>query len=197
MSLIFTPTNPVQSMTYVSPATALNLNNANPLNQQLLITSDNTMILTPDTPIAYISTWYPTAYGLPDNLNLNNNSEIKSQITRTFWYKVLDKWLYDDLLDILAYITVDSSGKVDLIKNIADYKSSSTDSDTLETIEKKTDFIERYFLREDEMYQILKRLVQETGINWIDLVKNSYYVKASVKHYLKKKIKKAIEMKRA
>lgn len=127
--------------------------------------------------------------------NLDANPEVHADMARYFYYKTLDKWLYDDLIDILNYFVV-TGGKVELIKNMNDYKSDIVNKDTQENIEAKISFIEKYLFSKDNMMKILKKFVRETSTHWYQLTKNEYYVRQVVKHYLKNKIKKAITVKK-
>ena len=67
---------------------------------------------------------------------------------------------------------------------------AAKDSD--EVIEKKIDYIEKYFLTEDTTYRIIKSLVRGANINWYDLNKNEFFVKEDIKKQLKKILKETV-----
>ncbi|AYV81958.1 MAG: hypothetical protein Harvfovirus86_3 [Harvfovirus sp.] len=123
---------------------------------------------------------------LPPYLDLNKDERTFKIQSKYFMFKTLDKWIYDDMLDLLNYFVVDSTGKVRLISNLAELKTGTVVKDTVDDIEKKIEFIENNILTEGTMYKILKKFVKGTGINWVDLHKNEGFVKEGVKDQLKK-----------
>jgi hypothetical protein len=134
---------------------------------------------------------YPYGYVAPvfaQYTDLNKDPEIINRLTKYFYYKTLDLWLYDDLNHILKYLHV-SGSKVDLVKSLNNLDSGNDNqSDT----DKKIEFIEKTLFNKDDMYKVLKRLTSESGIGIIELPKNEYLVKEAVKHYLRKMFKEQI-----
>ena len=124
--------------------------------------------------------------------NLNTDPKIRAQVTKYFYYKLLDDWLYDDLIDLLNYFVV-SGDKVEMIKKIYDYKDDRVKKDTTEMLEKKTDYIEDNLFSKTDMYNALFNFTRETNTNWYDLPKHEYLVMGLVKKRLRKKIKEEIE----
>jgi len=170
------------------------------LPSQILVSSESPSPFIPSLSIKYPNTYngynnYDDPYGATASLvfynNLDADPKIHAQLTEYFYYKTLDKWLYDDLLDVLSFLTVHNN-KVDVIKNLNDYRQDNAEKDSLETVEQKIDFIEKFIFSKEDMYRILRRYVKETGTHWYDLYKNEYFVKDMVKSYLKKQLKKSI-----
>jgi len=120
-----------------------------------------------------------------------NINSIKEKVTKIIYYKVLDKWLYSDMIGVLGYFKV-TDDKVSLIKNIQDKTHTPKDDKVTES---KIQFIEKNILSQDEVYSILKRFVNGTNISWCDIPKNSYFVKESIEKYLIRKIEKMINLK--
>jgi hypothetical protein len=150
--------------------------------------------LTLAPPIIVTRTTYKPIVPLPPWLDLNQDSNVHNQMAKYFYFKVIDKWLFDDLLDLLSYLRVSDKG-VDVIHNLRDHKSSSVDKDTQETVEKKIKFIEKNIFDVENMHKLLKKFVAETNTNWYDLVKQEYFIKDLVRKYLKKKLIRIIESK--
>lgn len=166
----------------------------NPIVYNPLISSETpqmTIINTTNRPITSVEVTYPTISYLPHSLDLNYDYNTKEDISKYFRFKTLDKWLHDKLLFLLNFLTV-SGGKVDLISKLESYKEDTVDKDSDETIEKKVKFIEKYFLRLEDVMNILDKLHTEYGINWFDLHKHEGIVRDRIAHWLKKKFKKAI-----
>jgi hypothetical protein len=128
---------------------------------------------------------------LPSNFDLNKDPRVHKQVTKYFRYKTLDRWLYDDMVDLLGYFRVDENG-VHLINNLGEYKEDIAERDDEQTKERKINYIEKYILTENTMHRILKKLVKGTGINWYDLHKNEFFVKEAIKLALKNILKETI-----
>ena len=134
---------------------------------------------------------YPSNLPLPVNLDLNKDHRVHKQVTKYFMYKTLDKWLYGDMKNILAYFKVDNNGPR-LIDNLSEYREDGAAKDDEQTIEAKIKYIEKYFLTYDTMYRILKKYIRGTHANWYDLHKQEYFVEEDIKNQLTKILKETI-----
>lgn len=129
-------------------------------------------------------------------LGLFNDScdipHIKESVTKIFYYKMLDKWLYDkdDSKKLLGYLKV-VDGKVELIKDI-DNKDDYMKNDQA-TVDKKVEFIEKNIFRIDDVFAILKKFVDGTRISWCDLTKNGSFIRDAMNHTLEKMFKRLIK----
>lgn len=141
---------------------------------------------------------YPDVSSLKIPLALINDvcdtPVIKETVTKIFYYKLLDKWLYDndDAGYILGYLKV-IDGKVELIKDIDkkdDYKANTQD-----IVDKKVDYIEDKIIKIDDILAILKKFVEGTHISWCELPKNSFFVKEAIEKTLERKLKRLITSK--
>jgi len=125
--------------------------------------------------------------------NYERNPRLHRRMAKYYYYKTYEKWLGDDLVDILGYFT--SSGKkVNLVSSVNKY---STKRDNNVDMKKKIDFIKEKFLDEIWVLRILHKFVRETGTagSWFDLPRNEYFVRRYIHRALKKKIEKAIRNK--
>jgi len=124
--------------------------------------------------------------------NLNVDPTVHEKISKYYYYKVLDKYLDDDLKHILNYFVIQND-KVVRIKSLNDYKEMTADKDSSETREKKIKYIEDNVLSVRIIKRILKKYVKETGTNWYDLPKQGYYVKDFIGKHIKKMIVEEIK----
>lgn len=129
---------------------------------------------------------------VPQFLDLNHNKRVQKQVTRYYRYKTLDKWIYDDMSDILNYFTVGANGAelVSSLSNIHEKQRSP------EEIEKIITYIEHYILTDETMKRILANFVETAKANWYDLHKNEYFVKDLIHKKLLSIIKGTIEEKK-
>lgn len=133
-------------------------------------------------------------FPLPQHLDLNQQEETHNMLTKYYYYRTLDDWLWNDMNNILGYLVVNNNN-VNLIKNLKDYSNTNTKSDTQESTEKKIDFIEKNILSLESMRKLLKKFVKESGIKWTDMSKNHYFLKKVIRKYLSAKMKVMIENK--
>ena len=155
-------------------------------------TTDTPTWIAPGVVVPGYTTIQPR-FPLVPELDLDNDESAKNKIAEYFYYKTLDKWLFDDMLKVLNYLKV-SGNSVDVIDKISDYDKNSTNRDTQESIEKKIKFIEQNILNRNTMYDILRRYTRETSTKWAELVnKHEVYVKDIIKKSLRRKLEKIIE----
>jgi len=101
--------------------------------------------------------------------DLNSDPKIHNKVAKYFYYKILDKWLLGSLKDLLGYVTI-KGGKARLTR-----KKSSKDSEKV--IEKKIKFLEDKVFTFRDVLKILRRVVDEDNIKWVDLYKKTYSIK--------------------
>ena len=197
MSIRYTPTSSVTSIYLTTDSPLL-------YSPSPFIPSEATVELLPSLPA--VTTTGPTLlntgmivpgyttiqpqFPLMPNLDLDNDEKSKNIITEYFYFKVLDKWLYDEMLDILAFLKV-SGNNIDLIDKMSEYNSKSTDKDTQESVEKKIKFIEKNgLITKNDIYNILREYTRETDTKWANLVNKH---EKNVKHIIGRKLKHKME----
>jgi hypothetical protein len=114
----------------------------------------------------------PGSLALPSFLDLNKDPEVQKRVVKYFRYKTLDKWLYDDMTDVLDHFKV-TGNDVKLSERSQEHKTD-------ETIEKIIEYIEKYILTENTMRRILSNFVDTAQANWYDLHKNEYFVEEAI-----------------
>ena len=123
--------------------------------------------------------------------DLNVDPYTIKQIVKYFHNLALDKWLFEDLVDIINYFKIDNNGRVDLINSMKDYDPARFQKYSTKDMEKIVDFIEKYFLSERVMKRILSRYVMETGTQWVKLPKSKYFIRQLISQKMMKLIKQA------
>jgi hypothetical protein len=125
------------------------------------------------------------SYPLHPSLDVNRNPEVHDMMTKHFYYKVIDKWLWeeDDMRSLLGYLKI-TNGKVSLIDSLKKYKQVD---ETQSSYEKKVEFIEYNILSMKSMFKLLKKYIENTGVTWVELSKNPLFLKDLVYTYLKEK----------
>jgi hypothetical protein len=121
---------------------------------------------------------------LPLDFDVSRYPKVRKQIISFFRFKTLDRWIYEDMSELLNYLRVDN-GRVHFIEDLSDFNRGPAMDDP-ETIEQKVNYIEQYLLTDDVMYRILDQFVRGTGINWVYLHRNEYFVREHIRNQLKK-----------
>jgi len=150
--------------------------------------TDDLMFYT--TPVYYPPTYvenitYRISKPLPSDIDLNQNPDVQKLVIKKYHSKTLEKWLQDELRDILNYLDV--SG--DAVK-VVEYKSGRTDTDSDAIVQKKIAFIGDKVLTRTRMAKILYKFVSETSTNWYDLDRNEFYLRKTIMSKLKKLLKR-------
>lgn len=162
-------------------------------------TSDDIYIIS-DTPLSPLSPLQRSVrfdysrpiFGFYEDLNYNK--DIIKRMVKYAHLKALDEWLMEDLVDILNYFVV-KGNKVDLINKLSDYKPDTVHKESIKTLEKKVDFIEKYFLSRRVMHKLVKKFIQESGYNYVDLPHRQDQLKRFINDKLLNMIKKEIARK--
>jgi len=139
-------------------------------------------------PVGTTSTQY--TYGR--YTDLNKDKTILKTISKYFLYKILDKWLYQDFRSILAFVKV-TDGKPALIRSMNDYKPETINSDSVENIEKRIDYLEKILINRKLVKHVLKKIVNDNQIQWTQLNKHKSTIKKVFKKYLHSKLEDAVK----
>jgi hypothetical protein len=120
-----------------------------------------------------------------------NTPSIRENVSKIIYYKLLDKWLYDNEKSkyLLGYLKV-SDGKVHLIGDLDkkdDYKNNSQ-----EVADKKVEYIENNVLSIGDVYAILQKFTESTHVSWCELTKDTFFVRESIEKTLEKKFKRMV-----
>ena len=178
MSFILTPTTPT-SLSLTSPFSL-----TSPISPFNITTTDTPPYVT-SINISY-SKPLVSVYE-----NVEADTRIHRRVIKFYYGKTVDEWLYDELLDLLNYLTV-KGDKVDVISSMSKYNPTTVDKDSQEIIDKKVDFLEKFFFKKTDMAKILYKYIKETGTSWYNLGKNEYFIRQLIKDFVRKRLRRAI-----
>lgn len=124
--------------------------------------------------------------------DLNKDKSVQKTFAKYYFYKIIDKWIYKELLPLLAFIEINDAGKAHLIKSLEFYDVQKLAKDSEEDIEKKVNYMENDLLTKDLVRHVLKKICNENNINWYDLNKHERKIKKIFYNYLLDKLKESI-----
>jgi len=123
--------------------------------------------------------------------DLNKDKSVQKTLSKYYFYKIVDKWIYKELLPLLAFVDT-SSEKPQLIKSLANFDVQKLAKDSDDLIEKKVNYMERFIITKDMVRHVLKKICQDNQINWYDLNKHEPKIKKVFYNYLLDKLKESI-----
>lgn len=144
-----------------------------------------------DTPFISYNPYKPNIITSGFYKDLNKDKSVQKTFSKYYFYKIIDKWIYKELLPLLAFVDT-SSGKPQLIKSLEFFDVQKLASDSEEEIEKKVKYMENTLLTKDLVRHVLKKIVNENQINWYDLNKHERKIKKVFYNYLLDKLKDSI-----
>ena len=123
--------------------------------------------------------------------DLNKDKSVQKTLSKYYFYKIVDKWIYKELLPLLAFVDT-SSDKPQLIKSLADYDVQKLAKDSEDLIEKKAKYMEEIIISKDMVRHVLKKICNDNQLNWYDLNKHEKKIKKVFYNYLLDKLKESI-----
>ena len=124
--------------------------------------------------------------------DLNKDKSVQKNLTKYYYYKIFDKWIYKELMPLLAFVHI-SDDKPHLIKSLSAFDAKNLVNESSEQIEKKINYLEKVLITKDMVKHVLKKICSENNINWYDLNKNEKKIKSVFYNYLLDKLKDAIK----
>ena len=205
--------NPTIVPTFINP-TFINPTDQNFINSVKYTNQQYTNIMNPDADTIYkpaVNIIMPSLYNTKKytpymNINpltskvvssgfyndLNKDKSVQKTFTKYYYYKIMDKWIYKQLMPLLAFVDI-SKDKPQLIKSMSDYDVKNLLSNTSEQIEKKINYMEKVLITKDLVRHVLKKICSENNINWYDLDKHEIKIKTVFYDYLLDKLKHAVK----
>ncbi len=171
MSLLYTSD-------YLSPLSPISQIKVTPYSTQILTTN----VFATNPYVAYLNV----------DTGLNNSYIVQKDITKYLWYRIFDKWFYtNELCHLLKYLKIEEN-IVKFVSNEAEAKNNKVCDDTVENIEKKTDFIEENLLTINDMKKLLQRIISELDYKWYELTNKEKLVVDVVERHLRKMLEQRI-----
>ena len=197
MSITLSPLSPISPLYTASTSSIPYTPTSLPINssQDVVITSDypllfnedkNGVSVRPAFPMFPYYPYYTTPLVVPTYENLNRNPEVQERLTKYFYYKTLDDWLYDDLSSLMRHLKV-SGNSVHVVKSEGDMDKEDISQ---EAFDKKVEYVEKNIFSKDDMFDILMKIMNEADISLVKLPQNEYIVQGYVKKWLKKEFSK-------
>lgn len=125
------------------------------------------------------------------NYNLNSDKNVQKTVSKYFYYKIIDEWLYKELFSLLGFVDL-KDNKPKLIKSMNDYSVEKMASETNSDIELRVEYFESEIITKKIIRQILKKIVKRMCINWYDLDKKENVVKKVFLEYFTNLLKETI-----
>jgi hypothetical protein len=127
-----------------------------------------------------------------NNYNLNSDKNVQKTVSKYFYYKIIDEWLYKELFALLAFVEIVDS-RPRLIKSIDKYSVEKLASESDENIEKRVGYFESDIITKKIIKQILKKIVKRMCINWYDLDKKENVVRKVFLEYFTNLLEESIK----
>ena len=121
-------------------------------------------------------------------LNVNNDPDLIRKVTKYFFEKTMNAWMYSDFEDLLSYLVV-KNGKVSVVSNKKELENNKKDTD-MKSIELKVNFITDHVMTKYDMKSFLKKYSLKSGLDLWKLKENKSYVKKSIYKKIKSKLEK-------
>jgi len=140
----------------------------------------------PYNPYSPMTTGYYT--------DLNKDEKTIKTVIKYYYYKIIDKWLFKDLLPLLGYVALSKdSNKPHLIKDLNDYTLDSITKSSNSDIALKADYIENILITKDMVKHVLRKIIDKNNVKWYQLYSYEKDIKKTFYKYIKSKLEKAIE----
>lgn len=111
--------------------------------------------------------------------NLNADKRVRKMVTKFFVKKILGKWIYDEMSDILNYLKI-SNGKVTPLDKITEHKPTAHKDDSEANTKLKVEFLEDNIVTYENMYRIIQKYVKYENVNWYDLPRSHVLFKRAL-----------------
>jgi hypothetical protein len=148
-----------------------------------------TNMIDPDKASTFVSYTGPNnniiTYGVYNDLNKDRN--VSKTITKYYYYKILDKWLLNELLPLLGFVEI-VDGKPRLIRNLADYNVSRLANEPTKVLETKIDYLAEVIISKEMVKHVLKKFIDKHNTRWSALNKMEYELKEYFFKYIKNKL---------
>ena len=130
----------------------------------------------------------PIGYNQVDYLNVNNDPDLIKNVTKYFFEKTMNAWMYSDFEDLLTFLVI-KNNKVSVISNKKELENNKRDTD-INLIEMKVDFITNHVMSKYDMKSFLKKYALKSGLDLWKLKENKSYVKKSIYKKIKSRLEK-------
>lgn len=127
-----------------------------------------------------------------NSFNLNTDKNVQKTISKYFYYKIIDEWLYKELFSLLAFVEL-INGTPKLISSINKYSVEKLASESEENIEKRAEYFGTEIITKKLVKQVLKKIVKRMCINWYELDKKENVVRKVFLEYFTNLLEESIK----
>lgn len=184
MSLILTPTSSIYS-----PTSSIVVTNEALVSPEVLLSSISPLYPL-NKPITVSFEYTKPLIGVYETID--TNPEVRAKMVSYYYDLIRDKWLLDELNDILNYF-IYRDGKVSMIKSASEYNPANIAKDTDKIAEAKVEYIEKNIFSKKQLAKFINRFSQETYTKWVDIPRNEYLFRTALKEYLLKLIRRELK----
>lgn len=125
------------------------------------------------------------------NQKLNTSKQVQKTISKFFYYKLVDNWLYNKLFPILAFVKI-VDGSAQLIKSMGEYNINGLEFQTDKEIELRVAYLEKNIITKKLVFKVLKKIVKKMCFNWYELDKHIYKIQQVFLEYFKDLLEESI-----
>jgi hypothetical protein len=152
--------------------------------------ADNSIIVQHDNGLVTSSTTLVPPRAVfrtnPTISDVNDDPELRKRMTKYFFHKFKNDWLYQSLTELQKYLEI-KDGQVQFVKSIDSYSKTNESSD------QKIKFIHEEVFTKHEMLTFLDKYVRKYNVNWYDLkTKHKHDVQDQLQHKIKNHMKKLV-----
>lgn len=181
-SNLFNPFNPSNPTNPSNPS-----NPTNPTNPLETLDEYNSL-----NKLNFINKQIQISNTINQKYNLNSDKNVQKTISKYFYYKIIDEWLYKELFSLLAFVEI-TNDKPKLIKTMDKYSVEKLTLESDENIDKRIYYFESEIITKKIIKQILKKIVKRMCINWYDLDKNEKIVKKVFLEYFTNLLEESVK----
>ena len=118
--------------------------------------------------------------------NVNNDLELRKKVTKYFYRKVMNDWIFD-YTDTLQHYFIVSKGKVSIASKRT---KKELDNNKLDLV---VQYIAKHYIGKKMIAKLLSHLHFTKNINWYDMRSKSSKINKYILSKIKKKIKNKVE----
>lgn len=118
--------------------------------------------------------------------NLNNDPGLLKKVTKYFYEKTMNVWLYSEFEKLLLYLVVDNK-KVRPVKNKKELENNTLDK-KMDVLDAKVKYITEHVIDKYDMRSFIKKYSIKSGLDLWKLKEHKIYVKKSIYKVIKKKL---------
>jgi hypothetical protein len=136
-----------------------------------------------------------TTDSMEETLGNGGVYSIQKKINKYFYYKFMDKYIYDEYSYLLKYLKLHNDHVVPVL-NKEEYKNARLSQMDRHEVSSKIKFIEKYIFKLSDMRRLLIKILDKLDIQWTELTGSTYnrkVVRELTAQQIKKQLKKLLK----